>query len=164
MANMPASGTLWFHQLRDIFGSPDSTVWFSRYYRGAGLVPDHQLNYGIPTSGTLYFSQFYNATNVQGVFANVSRNQIDLFRSNAGNQQDSVSVSATGGTGSYSWSYAWVAGGNGITLTSVAGGFSVSATASQGQTRSGTVRATVTSGPFTSYQDVTVFMQWGQPV
>lgn len=165
MANMPSSGSISFLQLRDVFGTnAHPSVWLSWYYRGAGLVPDHQLNFGVPTAGAIALGQFYNATSTQGVFANVSKTNIDLYRSNAGNQSDSVACTATGGNGTYSWAYTWVAGGTGISLTAITGGFTVSATASLGQQRFGTVRATVTSGPFTSYKDVGVFMQWGDPV
>lgn len=163
MANMPGSGTLYFSQLRDVFGG-GNPVWINQYYRGGGRVPDHQLNSGVPKSGIIWMSNFYNATSTQGVFANASPRRVDLYRSNNGTLQDSVSCTATGGTGSYSWSYAWIAGGNGIKLTATAGGFSVSSNGFGNISRSGDVRATVTSGPFTSYIDVNVFMQWGQPI
>ncbi|OWQ62162.1 hypothetical protein CEE61_04090 [Stenotrophomonas maltophilia] len=36
-------------------------IYADQYYRGRGLVPDVPANYGVPTSGPIYASQFYNA-------------------------------------------------------------------------------------------------------
>ena len=58
---LQASGAISFSDLRGEFGgsTPDA---ISEYYRGGGLVPDFPANAGIPTSGAVSLSDFYNGT------------------------------------------------------------------------------------------------------
>lgn len=55
---LPGSGTLWMSQIRDEFGNWGPPNWLSHYYRGA-LTTANNLN--VPTSGPIWFSQFYGA-------------------------------------------------------------------------------------------------------
>lgn len=59
---LPGSGTIWLSQLQDEFGG-SNPVYMSEYYRGGGLVTSNNGN--VPTSGTIYMSQFYGAQRLQ---------------------------------------------------------------------------------------------------
>jgi hypothetical protein len=59
---MPSSGTITFAQLQTEFGG-SNPIGINEYYRGGGLVPDIAANAGVPTSGAISLSNFYNAVN-----------------------------------------------------------------------------------------------------
>lgn len=52
---LPGSGLLYMSQIQAEFGGPNYNM--STYYRGAGYVTAN--NTGVPTGGTIYFSQFH---------------------------------------------------------------------------------------------------------
>ena len=56
---LQGSGPIWLSQIQAEFGGPN--YWMSSYFRGAGYVTNGTGNQGIPTGGTIWFSQFYNA-------------------------------------------------------------------------------------------------------
>lgn len=58
---LPASGTITMAQIRAEFGGAGSTA-LNGYYRGGTLVPNVPANSGIPTSGAISLSNFYNAS------------------------------------------------------------------------------------------------------
>lgn len=55
------SGTIKISEIQSEFGD-SSPVSLSEHYRNSGLVPDITLNLGIPTSGTISLSDFYESS------------------------------------------------------------------------------------------------------
>lgn len=53
---LPASGAIWLSQIRDEFGNWGPPNYLSHYYRGQLTTAN---NLGVPTGGTIYFSQFH---------------------------------------------------------------------------------------------------------
>lgn len=60
---LPASGTMTVDMIRNEFGG-SNPFSISQYYRGGGRVPNSAANSNIPTSGTISFSNFYGASNI----------------------------------------------------------------------------------------------------
>jgi hypothetical protein len=60
------------------FGDP-SPHSMSEFYRGGGRVVNHPLNTGVPTSGTISFSQFNGATHIYRYTISANTNNLDLF-------------------------------------------------------------------------------------
>ena len=58
---LPGSGTITIDDLRTEFGAT-STRGLSDFYRGGAFVPDTPANAGVPTSGVIQLSDFYNAS------------------------------------------------------------------------------------------------------
>lgn len=55
---LQGSGPIWLSQIQAEFGGPN--YWMTSYYRGGGYVTNGAGNQGIPTGGTIWFSQFFN--------------------------------------------------------------------------------------------------------
>ena len=158
---VPGSGALYVSMFRDEFqgGNP---VYFSDYYRGGPRVPNVGANGGIPTSGPIYFSQFYNATRVTQLSASAPGISA---HSNGTTVSGSTTVSASGGNGGgYSVSNtAWVSGGNSISVSRSGMTVSVS-TSGQNTSRSGTLQITVTDGTQSVSFNIGVDLTTGTPV
>lgn len=60
---LPTSGPITAAMIRDEFDGTNPVV-ISDYYRGGSLVPDTPANSGVPTSGTISYSDFYGAAAV----------------------------------------------------------------------------------------------------
>jgi hypothetical protein len=58
---LPASGQISLSAIQTEFGG-SNPISVSEYYRSSGLVPNISQNSGVPTSGQISLSQFYNAT------------------------------------------------------------------------------------------------------
>lgn len=56
---LQSSGAISLGDIRDEFGGAGARA-ISTYYRGGGLVPNHEQNSDIPTSSTITFSDFYS--------------------------------------------------------------------------------------------------------
>lgn len=85
---LPSSGTITIDQIRTEFGG-STPVSISQYYRGGGLVPDVTVNNSVPISGTISFSNFWGASNVNYVpaavnWANISSSTADGSGNNTG--------------------------------------------------------------------------------
>jgi hypothetical protein len=61
MGTLQGSGQISFWDMQAQLGGGDP-IYFSEYYRGGGITPDIGANGNVPTSGTIYMSQMYNAT------------------------------------------------------------------------------------------------------
>ena len=97
---LQGSGPIWMSQIQAEFAGPNH--YMSSYYRGAGYVTNGAGNQGIPTSGTIWFSQFYNA-----------------YKTFAGSYDRSSNISSTTVTvPPHSWlrMRVWGAGGGGATV------------------------------------------------
>lgn len=154
---LPTSGQISFGDLRNEFagGNP---VYFSQYYRNAGRVPDYAANAGIPTSGTIYLSQFRGASASPPSSA-LSVSAPDVMRQvNNGTASGSSVASGSGGSGGYT--YTWQ-NNSGATM-SVSG-----ATATFSSTRSLSGSATVTvrdSSGATATKTIIVELAVGRPI
>lgn len=157
---LPTSGIMTWAMIRDEFGG-GNPIGINQYYRGGSLVPNVPANNGVPTSGTIYASQFYGA-----------RKQLPLslfvpgISSYAGNGTRSVSSVAqpSGGTGSYTVTgLVWVSGGGGLNL-SISGLSCVVSGTGTNVFRNGTARCTVSDGQTSVAYDFYVEMQFGTPI
>ena len=59
---LAGSGTLSINDIAGEFGGRSDPESLSEFYRGGSRVPDNATNSGIPTSGTIAISNFYNAS------------------------------------------------------------------------------------------------------
>jgi len=77
---LQSSGTITLAQIQTEFGGSNPAS-LSEYYRGGSYVPNTSANSGIPTSGTISFSQFYggNGAATSGTFSPSG----PLYRDNA---------------------------------------------------------------------------------
>lgn len=140
---LPGSGPISWEMIRAEFGG-GYPIYAHQYYRGAGLVPNVPANYGVPTSGPIYASQFYNAVKATPFAASINGWLFGQWaQSTQGTVSRSATVSCSGGTGNYSIVSRTVTGGasishSGLTIT-------VSATGRNTE-RSGTYTVVVTDG------------------
>lgn len=154
---LPTSGQISFGDMRNEFagGNP---VYFSQYYRNAGRVPDYAANANIPTSGTIYLSQFRGAT-ATPPSSPLSVSAPDVMRQvNSGTASGSSVASGNGGSGGYT--YTWQ-NNSGATMR-VSG-----ATATFSSTRSLSGSATVTvrdSSGATATKTIIVELAVGRPI
>lgn len=136
----------------------------SEYYRGGGLVPNTGTNAAVPTSGSISMSQFRGAAG-GGSALSVGRSPPDITRtrlgSGSGTLTGSVTISASGGTGSYTYSTVWLSGGSGISITGAAtANPGVTSTAVPYTNRTGTLRTTVSDGVSSVSVDTPVSLTW----
>ena len=115
---LPGSGPISWEMIRAEFGG-GYPIYAHQYYRGAGLVPDVPANYGVPTSGPLYASQFYNAVKATPFQASLSPSYLlgSWPQSTSGTISKGFSVNCSGGTGNYSVVSRTVSGGLGGTVS-----------------------------------------------
>lgn len=59
---LAGSGTLSINDIAGEFGGRSDPESLSEFYRGGSRVPNNATNSGIPTSGTISISNFYNAS------------------------------------------------------------------------------------------------------
>ena len=93
--------------------------------------------------------------------ANRSPASIAQSRLGAGFISATITVTATGGTGSYTYNTVWLSGGAGITIiNSSTANPGVSSSGSPTLTRSGTLRTTVSDGVSSVILDTPVSLTW----
>jgi len=141
---LPGSGPISWEMIRAEFGG-GYPIYMDQYYRGRGLVPDVPANYGVPTSGAIYASQFYGAVKATPFQASLSPSWLSgqWAQSTNGTVSRGYSVNCSGGTGNYSVVSRTVTGsathsGSGLSGT-------VSATG-RNTSRSGTFTVVVSDG------------------
>ena len=140
---LPGSGPISWEMIRAEFGG-GYPIYANQYYRGAGLVPDVPANYGVPTSGPIYASQFYNAVKATPFRASMASWLSGQWAQNTqGTVSRSTTVSCSGGTGNYSIVSRSVTGG--ATISGSGLNVVVSATGRNTE-RSGTFTVVVTDG------------------
>lgn len=105
----------------------------SSFYRGGPYVPNIAQNAAVPTAGQISLLQFLGATRYAPYSLSVGQSGGYVFQAEPAPISRSVSgsliASATGGTGSYSSSWAYVSGSPpGFTWSQSAGGFAVNCT------------------------------------
>lgn len=142
---LPRSGPISWEMIRAEFGG-GYPIYMDQYYRGRGLVPDVPANYGVPTSGPIYASQFYGAVKATPFTASLSPSWLSgqWPQSTSGSVSSGYNVICSGGTGNYSVVSRTVTG----TAASHGGsglGGTVSATG-RNTNRSGTFTVVVTDG------------------
>ena len=77
---LAGSGTLSINDIAGEFGGRSDPESLSEFFRGGGRVPDNATNSGVPTSGTIAISNFYNASAAPtqlGSFAYTSDQRIE---------------------------------------------------------------------------------------
>ncbi|WP_164260776.1 hypothetical protein [Stenotrophomonas maltophilia] len=141
---LPGSGPISWEMIRAEFGG-GYPIYASQYYRGAGLVPDVPANYGVPTSGPLYASQFYNAVKATPFQASLSPSWLmgSWPQNTSGTISRSFTVSCSGGTGNYSVISRTVDGGASISGSGLGGTVTASG---RNTSRMGTFTVVVTDG------------------
>ncbi len=154
---IPTSGQISFGDFLNEFGG-GTPVYFSQMYRGGPRVPNNSANQGVPTSGTLYLSQFRGAAASVGSPLSVTAPNVSRVV-NSGTATGSSVASASGGSGGYT--YTWTNGTPGANFSSNG----ATATWSSPSSRSGTGTVTVrdSSGATASYQ-IYVDLTVGRPV
>lgn len=134
---LPASGPITLEMLRQQYGgaAPDSIF---EYYKGGAYVPNTAANAGVPTSGPISLFNFYGQGGTGGgggptLTASNSGAYGSQYQNEPAPATRSVSASgtvfATGGTGSYTCTWAHVGGSTAIP-TPASNVFSPSFTAS----------------------------------
>ncbi|WP_423373198.1 hypothetical protein [Stenotrophomonas maltophilia] len=100
---LPGSGAISWEMIRAEFGG-GYPIYAHQYYRGGGLVPNVAANNGVPTSGLIAASHFYNAVKQTPFAASLSPSWLmgSYNQSTTGTVSRGYSVSCSGGTGNYS--------------------------------------------------------------
>lgn len=170
MPSLPASGEMSLQMIAQFYGgsAPHS---LNEYYRGGAYVTNVAGNLGIPTSGPISLSMFYGAgptgggggglplaASNGGAVGNVSQNEPAPASRNV---SASGSVFASGGTGSYTCTWAHLSGDAGIP-TPGANVFSPSFTVSvpKNTARTAVKRCTVSDGVNSVQTDMNVRLEY----
>lgn len=77
---LAGSGTLSINDIAGEFGGRSDPESLSEFYRGGSRVPNNSSNSGVPTSGTISISNFYNASNAPvqlGSFSYIADQRIE---------------------------------------------------------------------------------------
>ncbi|WP_445392384.1 hypothetical protein ACUDTL_16865 [Stenotrophomonas pavanii] len=141
---LPGSGAISWEMIRAEFGG-GYPIYANQYYRGAGLVPNVPANYGVPTSGMISASHFYNAVKAIPFSASLSPSWVGGTWPNStnGSLSAGVTVQCSGGTGNYSVISRSIDGGGTISGSGL--GNTVSASG-RNTTKSGTFAIVVSDG------------------
>ncbi|HDS1550748.1 TPA: hypothetical protein QEK98_003003 [Stenotrophomonas maltophilia] len=160
---LPSSGPISLAMIRQFYGgaAPDSIF---EYYRGGAYVPNTAANSAIPTSGAISLFNFYGqggsggggALNASSSSANKTDNLTEpapAFKTVTA----TGNVSASGGSGSYTCTWAHLSGSTAIP-TPAANVFSPSYSASvaKNDTLSAVKRCTVSDGTSSVFTDMSV--------
>ena len=157
---LPTSGIITWEMIRAEFGG-GYPIYISQYYRGGGRVPNTPANANVPTSGSISAWHFYGASGSSALAANRSPSSIAQSRLGAGFISATITVTATGGTGSYTYSTVWLSGGSGISIINAsASNPGVRSTGSPYLSRTGTLRTTVSDGVSSTTLDTPVNLTW----
>ncbi|HEY0818129.1 MAG TPA: hypothetical protein VGD46_05075 [Rhizobacter sp.] len=115
---LQASGIIWASQIGGEF-SPGVTPWYiSNHYRGGPYVPNISQNNSIPTSGLIYFSNFYGTTKASLSISPSPANAYN-FQAEPAPSSKVLSVGVTAsGAGVTSGSWAKISGAAGTTINS----------------------------------------------
>lgn len=157
---LPGSGTITWEMIRAEFGG-GYPIYINQYYRGGARVPNTPANANVPTSGTIYASQFYNATNYTAVGITGPTSAYNS-RTGAGSVSVGVAMGGTGGTGSYTYSWVRLSGATNINISSTTvsnPSFSTSFATNTNASRSAVWRCTVSDGTTSAIRDVTVTLE-----
>jgi len=156
---LPSSGTITLLQIQTEFGGNGQLL---SYYRGGANVPNTAVNAGVPTSGSISLQSFYGASAYTSVGAIRSPTTIILTRGTTGTLAGNIAVTASGGTGSYTYTTTWLSGGTSITITgaSTATPGVTSTSATLGVVRSGVLRTVVSDGTTSVNLDTNVSLEW----
>jgi len=156
---IPTSGAFSFADLRNEFGG-GNPVYISNFYRNGPLVPNVGANGNVPTGGIYYLSTLRGATKSTPLTA--SAPPINARNLPNGSASRSSTVSASGGTGSYSLTAATVGSGaasvsrNGMQITVSASGTNTE--------RNGTINYTVSDGQSSYNGSFSFSFQFGTPI
>lgn len=157
---LPGSGTITWDMIRAEFGG-GYPIYISDYYRGGPRVPNTPANAGVPTSGTLYASQFYNATNYTPVSAGGGSTNLYNSRTGAGTVTVSALASGSGGTGSYTYSWTRLSGVTTININnaSVANPQFSTSFINTNASRNNVWRCTVSDGTTSATRDYSITLE-----
>ena len=108
---LPSSGTLTLGQIKTEFGGATPPANLRAYLKGAGYVSSSDTAPSVPTSGTLTMRAFLGAAKVSGsaLSASASASIVGGIGDGTSTQtvtSDPVTVTASGGTSPYT--YSWV--------------------------------------------------------
>lgn len=170
MPSLPASGEMSLQMIAQFYGgsAPHS---LNEYYRGGAYVTNVAGNLGIPTSGAISLSMFYGAGPTGGggggqpLAASNNGAAGNQFRNEPAPASLTVNASgfvfASGGTGTYTCTWAHLSGDAGIP-TPGANVFSpgFSATVSKNTSRTAVKRCTVSDGVNSVQSDMSVILEY----
>lgn len=169
---LPSTPPITSEMIRAEYGGP-LPFRIRNYFRGGGIVPDTPGNSGVPTSGAISFYSFLGqggGSPPVGPLTVTSTNASRfVFTPEPAPATRSVtangSVLATGGTGSYSCTWAHMSGDAGIP-TPAANSFSPSftATVNKNSNRTAVKRCTVNDGVSTVFADMAVTLDYSTDV
>lgn len=147
-----ASGTLWASEIRDEF-SGGNPFYISDYYRGGPRVPNVSTNNAIPTSGIVYWSNYYSAS---AATLTLSPSPAYEYRFRAEPAPASLSIAVTctaSGAGVSSGSWSHVSGATFTLSNANALACTFTGTVPKNSSRTGVYRFTANNG---LSRDVTV--------
>lgn len=162
---LPTSGSLSLSQVRTEFGAPTNTG-LSAFLRGGAWVPDTAANAGVPTALPISLRQLLGASAVIG--HSVSAPDINDVVIGATPKASGTShATVSGGVGPFTYSWAFIAGGTGITLTNTTSS-TVTAQRSTGSStfgvNTGSLRCSVTdlgNGSLVTIWDISATLENG---
>lgn len=158
---LPSSGNISLLDIKTEFGGDGA---LTSYYRGGAYVPNTATNAGVPTSGSIGLTHFYGASASAPFSASRTPSSLSGTRADSGPISRTITVTASGGTGSYTYNTTWLSGGTGLTIGSATTSTpSVSGTETYPPevTRTGTVRTVVSDGVDSVNLDTPVSYSWG---
>lgn len=158
---LPGSGTMSWEMIRAEFGG-GYPIYISDYYRGGPRVPNTPANAGVPTSGIIYASQFYNATNYSAVTAGGGTTSPYNSRSGAGSVSVGALCTGSGGTGSYTYSWVRLSGATNININNASvsnPSFSTTFSTNTNASRNAVWRCTVSDGTTSATRDYSVTLE-----
>lgn len=160
---LPTSGNLSLSQVRTEFGAP-STTGLAAFLRGGAWVPDTAANAGVPTALPISLRQLLGASAITP--HTVSAPDIDgIVIGSSPKASGTETATVSNGVGPFTYSWAFVAGGVGITLTNTTSA-TVGAQRSVGTAsfgiNTGTLRCSVTdtgNGNLVATKDIAVTLE-----
>lgn len=168
---LQASPPISLNDIKAEFGAT-GTRSITEFYRGGAFVPNTAANSGVPTSGQIDLLDFLGAANYAGItaaFANLSATYSDPTNPNPPRSRvvyGYPNISASGGTGSYTYAWSIVSGPAAISGATTGSGVTIYATVNNWDVVSGTIQCVVSDGVTSKTFSGTYTLRYeaGQPV
>lgn len=106
---LQTSGAISLSDIQAEFGG-SNPISLSEYYRGGSYVPDTPTNSGVPTSGQISLSDFYGAANSEPLSLSSSGGSNTEYSSTCRYVHAIGTVTASGGTAPYTYSWTKISG------------------------------------------------------
>lgn len=162
---LPASPPITMAQVRTEFGGTAGVTKLSAYVRGGSYVPNTPTNSGVPTSVPIKLSQLCGASAAIPLSVSASPTYVENIISSPGiATTDTTTATATGGSGSKTYSWTRVSGDTGLVptaSTSATTAFQGSVGGSYPTSRSAVFKCTVTdSSGSASSNNVSAYIEY----